>query len=120
MKQNLGIGLGPKAIAFRLKFMSQFAEIVDLAIEGQYVAIASVHHRLMTARAEINDAEPIVADSKASGRVNKLFQHRLARDGPSRPSSDQAPLDRVQLEDLPASRLSHTFGQNNPALAASD
>ena len=51
--------------------MSQFAEIIDLAIEGQYVAIASVHHRLMATGAEINDAEPIVADSKTSGRVNK-------------------------------------------------
>ena len=51
--------------------MSQFAEIINLAIEGQYVAIVSVHHRLMAAGAEINDAEPIVADSKASGRIDE-------------------------------------------------
>src|SRR5262249_18994072 len=66
LKKNLRVGLGAKAKAFRFEFMSQFAKIVDLAIEGQYVAIASVHHRLMAARAEINDAEPIVTDSKTS------------------------------------------------------
>ena len=55
MKQNLGVELGTKAVAFRLEFMPQFAEIVDLAIEGQYVAVAGVHHRLMATRAKINN-----------------------------------------------------------------
>jgi hypothetical protein len=64
--------MGAKATAFRLEFMSQFVKIVDLAIEGQYVAITSVHHRLMAARAEINDAEPIVTDGQTNGRVNKF------------------------------------------------
>src|SRR5262245_12128315 len=50
--------------------MSQLLEIVNLAIEGQYVTVASVHHRLVAARAEINNAEPIVTDSKTSGCVN--------------------------------------------------
>src|SRR5262245_7855904 len=51
--------------------MSQFAEIRDLAIECQYIAIVGVHHWLMTAGAEINDAEPVMADSYAGGRVHK-------------------------------------------------
>src|SRR5262249_19640004 len=53
--------------------MSQLAEIVDLTIEAQYVAIASVHHRLMTAWTEINDAKPVVADSKTGGHGKNSF-----------------------------------------------
>jgi hypothetical protein len=58
-------------MALRFEFASQFAVIINLTVEGQYVAITNVHHRLMTARTEINDTKSIVTNSETSGRVDK-------------------------------------------------
>jgi hypothetical protein len=64
-----------KAISFRFEVNISFTEVVALAIEGQYVAIASVHHRLMASRAEINDAEPIVPIDEVALPVRVLRSH---------------------------------------------
>src|SRR5262249_53350105 len=74
--------------------VSQFAEIIDLAVEGQYVTIVSIHHRLMTAGTEINDAEPVVADCKAGARLDK--SSRIV--WPSMSHRRHQPIKRRQLE----------------------
>src|SRR5262249_342098 len=53
------------------ELISQFVEIINFAIEANYVAIVGINHRLMTAGTEIYNTEPVVADSKASGHVNE-------------------------------------------------
>ena len=40
----------------------QFTKIVNLAIEGQHIAVVVIHHRLMAASSEIDDAEAIVPE----------------------------------------------------------
>ena len=50
--------------------MPQFSEIIDLAIERQYIAIVGIHHRLMATGGEIDDAEPIVPECYTMFVVN--------------------------------------------------
>src|SRR5262249_11410069 len=119
MKQNLGIRLGAEAIAFRLEFVPQFAEVVDLAIISQYVAVARVHHRLMAARAQINDAKPIVTHRETSGRVNKassIIRPAMDHRGPH-------PIDRCLMKSglgiyQPAANRAHSTALRSTTLDA--
>ena len=95
IKQDLSVRLRAKAIAFRLEAAPQFSKIVDLTIEGQYIAVVGVHHRLVAARGEIDDAEAIVPECNAGIFVNMssrivraamadCFQHALKISDPTR------------------------------------
>ena len=64
----------------------------------------------MTARAKIDDAEPVVADSKAGGRVNKSSSIVWPAMSHSRHQPIKRGLIEFELQDLLASRLLHTFG----------
>src|SRR5262245_31484938 len=65
IQKNLGVRLRTESITFRLEVTPQFTEIVDLAIEDQYIAVFGVHHWLMATRSETNDAQAVVAKCQA-------------------------------------------------------
>ena len=47
-----------------LRVHAAVPEVIDLAIEGQYIAIARVHHWLMATRTKVDDAQSIVTKRK--------------------------------------------------------
>src|SRR5579863_5953265 len=82
IQNDLGVRGGAKPIPERLKFGSQLAKVVDLAVVTEHVTMVSVDHRLLSGRREINDGqttmpEADVALDPVSLAVRAAMRHRI-------------------------------------------
>lgn len=68
---DLGVGMGAKAVAERFEFGHQFLEVVDFAVEHDHDRAILIEQRLL-AGGQINDRQPAVA------QPHSLFQVQSA------------------------------------------
>jgi hypothetical protein len=63
VEDNLGIGMGTKCVALALKPLSEFLEIVNLAIESNPDRIILIGHGLFTRGGEIDNTQTLMTQT---------------------------------------------------------
>jgi hypothetical protein len=68
-QQHLGVGVAAEARTRRFESRAQLGEVVDLAVVGEHVAAIHRGHRLVPQRRQVEDAQALVRQRDARGRV---------------------------------------------------
>jgi len=72
VNNDLGVALTAEAVTGSLQCLAQLAEVVDLAIEDEPHRAVLIGQRLMTCFAQIDDAQPPVAQGDTLAQVMTL------------------------------------------------
>ncbi len=122
-QQHLGVAVRLEPKAVRLEVGPQLAEVVQLAVVGDPVALVRVSHRLRPPRARVEDAEAAVAERRGGAcavgaedldpvavgpPMRERLGHRL--DQPAIGATHQAADPAHRLSRPPAGRLTGGFG----------
>ena len=81
VEHHLGVRLRPETVARRFQLGPQLAEVVDLAVVAEHIALVADDHRLMPGRREIDDRQPAVTQADAALDPVPLAVGPAMRDG---------------------------------------